>query len=154
MYGADVTVDWEETLYAISTSSTASGVTISAQEAETTGGGSNTITLSGVSSLANIIVKDNGTDVTSSLTGSGTTYTYTLTNVSADHTITLESSTSQGIQSFIKENGNFANVSKTYEKVSGAWVEKTISSVYWKTNGSWNATTSSMSGTTAFKINV
>ena len=36
-----------------------------------------------------VILKDNGTDVTSSLTNSDTTYSYTITNILADHTITI-----------------------------------------------------------------
>lgn len=78
MYGADVTVDWEETLYAISISSSVQGVGISAQDSETTSGGTNVITVTGVSDLSDIKLMDNGTDVTSSLVMSGSNYTYTL----------------------------------------------------------------------------
>jgi hypothetical protein len=90
MYGADVTVDWNETLYAISTSSSVQGVGISAQDDEITSGGTDVITLTGVSSLSNIKLMDNDVDVTSSLVRSGSNYTYTLNDVDADHTITVE----------------------------------------------------------------
>lgn len=93
LYGADVTVDLEYdlTYYAISTSSSVQGVGISAQDSETTSGGTNIITVTGVSNLSDIKLMDNGTDVTSSLVRSGSNYTYTLNNVDADHTITVES---------------------------------------------------------------
>ena len=116
MYGADVTVEWNETLYAISTSSSVQGVVISAQDAEVTSGGTDVITVTGVSDLSDIKLMDNGTDVTSSLVRSGSNYTYTLNNVDADHSITIEASAIPTIPSFVKKNSQYKQVSKAYKK--------------------------------------
>lgn len=150
MYGADVTVDWEETLYTISTSSSVQGVGISAQDSETTSGGTNVITVTGVSDLSDIKLMDNGTDVTSSLVMSGSNYTYTLNNVDSDHTITIEEVPSSVI-SFVKKDSQFKEVTNIYKKGSSSWTEKEITAVLWKVNGTWTETTTPMSGITAFK---
>lgn len=150
MYGADVTVDWEETLYTISTSSSVQGVGISAQDSETTSGGTNVITVTGVSDLSDIKLMDNGTDVTSSLVMSGSNYTYTLNNVDSDHSITIEEVPSSVI-SFVKKNSQFREVTNTYKKGSSSWAEKEITSVLWKVNGTWAEMTTPMSGITTFK---
>ena len=153
MYGADVTVDWEETLYAISTSSSAQGVGISAQDSETTSGGTNVITITGVSDLSDIKLMDNGTDVTSSLVKSGSNYVYTLNNVDADHSIVvMGASSSSSKKSYVKKNSAFVETTNQYVKESNTWVSRTISKIFWKINGSWAETNDSMSGKTAFKI--
>lgn len=153
MYGADVTVDWEETLYAISISSSAQGVGISAQDSETTSGGTNVITVTGVSDLSDIKLIDNGTDVTSSLVKSGSNYTYTLNNVDADHTIVVkDNSSSSSKKSYIKKNNAFVESTNQYVKESNSWINRTTNKIYWKINGSWTDTNDSMSGKTAFKI--
>ena len=155
MYGADVTVDWEETLYAISISSSVQGVGISAQDNETTSGGTNVITVTGVSDLSDIKLMDNGTDVTSSLVMSGSNYTYTLNNVDADHTIVVEdNSSSSSEKSYVKKNNAFVETSNQYVKESNSWINRTISKIFWKINGSWTETNDSMSGKTMFKIDV
>ena len=154
MYGADVTVDWEETLYAISISSSVQGVGISAQDSETTSGGTNVITLTGVSDLSDIKLMDNGTDVTSSLVMSGSNYTYTLNNVDADHTIVVEGASSSSKKSYVKKNNSFVETTNQYVKETNSWVNRTISKIFWKINGSWTETNDSMSGKTAFKIDV
>ena len=153
MYGADVTVDWEETLYAISTSSSVQGAGISAQDSETTGGGTNVITLTGVSNLSGIKLMDNGTDVTSSLVRSGSDYTYTLSGINADHTIAVEENSSSK-KSYVKKNNAFAETTKQYVKETNSWVSREISKVYWKINGSWVETDDPMNGKTSFKIDV
>ena len=43
-----------------------------------------------VANLYEIVVKDNGTDVTSSVTGNNGSYTYTISNVQTAHTVTIE----------------------------------------------------------------
>ena len=155
MYGADVTVDWEETLYAISISSSVQGVGISAQDSETTGGGTNVITVTGVSDLSSIKLMDNNVDVTSSLVVSGSNYTYTLNNVDADHTIVVEdNSSSSSKKSYVKKNNTFVESTNQYVKETNSWVNRTISKIFWKINGSWTETNDSMSGKTAFKIDV
>ena len=155
MYGADVTVDWEETLYAISISSSVQGVGISAQDSETTGGGTNVITVTGVSDLSIIKLMDNNVDVTSSLVVSGSNYTYTLNNVDADHTIVVEdNSSSSSEKSYVKKNNAFVESTNQYVKETNSWLNRTISKIFWKINGSWTETNVSMSGKTAFKIYV
>lgn len=152
MYGADVTVDWEETLYAINISSSVQGVGISAQESETTSGGTNIITVTGVSDLSNIKLMDNGTDVTSSLVKSGSNYVYTLNNVDADHTIVVEGASSLSKKSYVKKNSAFVETTNQYVKESNSWINRVISKIFWKINGNWSETNESMSGNTAFKI--
>jgi len=124
-YGADLTVNytWDETIYSISTSSNVQGVGISATSGETTSGGTNVITLTGVSSLSSIQLMDNGSDVTSSLVAAGSNYTYTLSNVSADHTIVV--SNAQSNKMYTKVNGGWVELQKVYKKVSNSWVEQT-----------------------------
>lgn len=124
-YGADLTVNytWDETIYSVSVSSNVQGVGISATSGETTSGGTNVITLTGVSSLSSIQLMDNGSDVTSSLVAAGSNYTYTLSNVSADHTIVV--SDAQSNKMYTKVNGNWVGLQKVYKKVSNSWVEQT-----------------------------
>lgn len=153
LFGADVTVDLEYdlTYYAISTSSLVQGVGISAQDSETTSGGTNVITVTGVSDLSSIKLMDNNVDVTSSLVMSGSNYTYTLNNVNSDHSITIEESAIPTIPSFVKKNSQYKQAIKAYKKNGSVWEEKSILSVMWKINNSWTSTTNSMSGKTAFK---
>ena len=124
-YGADLTVNysWDETIYSVSVSSNVQGVGISATSGETTSGGTNVITLTGVSSLPSIQLMDNGSDVTSSLVAAGSNYTYTLSNVSADHTIVV--SNAQSNKMYTKVNGGWVELQKVYKKVSNSWVEQT-----------------------------
>ena len=116
--GADITVNysWDETIYAITTSSSVQGVVISAQDAEVTSGGTDVITVTGVSDLSDIKLMDNGTDVTSSLVRSGSNYTYTLNNVDADHSITIEASAIPTIPSFVKKIHNINKLVKRIRK--------------------------------------
>lgn len=120
---------------------------------ETTSGGSYTATITGLSSLSNITIKDNGTDVTSTFTKSGNNYVKTYSNVSEDHVLTIESSSSPTVNGYVKKNSQYKSVSNTYQKSTTAWQGKTISSVMWKINGSWVKTTSTTSGITAMKLN-
>lgn len=154
IYGADVTVDWEETYYSISTSSNVQGVSISSTSGETLEGGSNTITLLNVSDISTIKVMDNGNDITSSFTRSGSNYVYTLTNINADHTIVVEDASSSSKKSYVKKNNTFVETANQYVKESNSWINRTISNIFWKINGSWTETNDSMSGKTAFKIDV
>lgn len=79
---------------------------------------------------AEVIVTDNGTDVTSSLVyeegvdKSGNkvaNYTYKITNITAAHNLVVSASTS----------------AKLYTKVSGAWTELSYRVIYKKISGSW-----------------
>lgn len=133
-YGSDVTVNYsyDTTYYAFNCSSTVAGVGISAQDAEVVSGGTNVITLTGVSSPSSISVKDNNVDVTSSLVRSGSNYTYTLNNVNADHTISVE----VGLPSYA------INVSSTY---AGATITANPVSVQEGSNCLLTLTTSDIS---------
>ena len=46
-----------------------------------------------VANLYEVVIKDNGTDITSSFTGSNGTYKYTITNISANHSVTVTEAT-------------------------------------------------------------
>lgn len=153
-YGIDVTIEYEYTMYEFTCNSSVQGVGISAQDSETTSGGTNVITVTGVSDLSDIKLMDNGTDVTSSLIKSGSNYTYTLNNVDADHTIVVEDNSSSSKKSYVKKNNVFVESTNQYVKESNSWINRTISKIFWKINGSWTETNDSMSGKTAFKIDV
>jgi hypothetical protein len=155
-YGADITVEysWDETFYAFTCNSSVQGVGISAQDSETTSGGTNVITVTGVSDLSDIKLMDNGTDVTSSLVMSGSNYTYTLSDINADHTILVDDNSPSSKKSYVKKNNAFAETTKQYVKETNSWVSKDITNVYWKINGSWIETDDSMSGKTSFKIDI
>ena len=68
--------------------------------------------------------------VTITYNSSVTYYTYTINNVTADHTIVVTQSGS-GPKFYVKINGTWTQVSKIYKKVNGSWVEQTSSN--WST---------------------
>lgn len=55
----------------------------------------------------------------------GVIYVYTLTNVSADHTIVVAASAAAQDTLYIKINGTWTAASAVYKKVNGSWVEQT-----------------------------
>lgn len=55
----------------------------------------------------------------------GVIYTYTLTNITADHTIVVTEAVVAQDAMFIKVNGSWVEVSAVYKKVNGSWVEQT-----------------------------
>lgn len=59
-----------------------------------------------------------------------TYYTYTINNITTDHTIVVSQSSS-GPKFFVKINGTWTQVSKIYKKVNGSWVEQASST--WST---------------------
>lgn len=101
-YGATLTVSYSVTYYSISTTSSVSGITVSMSADEIASGGTTTITITGTLPQG-AIVTDNGIDVTSSITGSGTIHTYTITNIAEDHVIVIKSA---GPTVFLKQNGS------------------------------------------------
>lgn len=149
-YGTDLTVNysWDETFYEFTCNSSVDGVGMTS--GETTSGGSYTATITGISDISAVVIKDNGTDVTNTFTKSGNNYVKTYSNVDSDHSITIEASAIPTIPSFVKKNTQYKQVSKAYKKNGNAWEEKSILSVMWKINNTWTSTTSSMSGKTAF----
>ena len=56
-------------------------------------------------------------------------YVYTITNVTANHTIVV-SAASSATPCYVKADGSWVAVSKAYRKVSGAWVEYDPSEVF------------------------
>ena len=109
--------------YSIASSSNFSGVTISSSAASVYEGESATITVN-VSDLSEVSILDNGTDITSLFSGSNGTYTYTLSNITVNHTIVVnEVSSSQ--PAYIKVNGQYVTIAKIWKKVNNVWVEQT-----------------------------
>ena len=64
-----------------------------------------------------------------------TVYTYTITNISADHVLVVNPASAPSDKIFRKVNGTWVQASKEYVKVSGTWRE--VIKVYKKVNGSW-----------------
>ena len=153
-YGIDVTVEYEYTMYEFTCNSSLTDVGMLPSSGEAMSGDSYTVTITGISDISTVVIKDNGTDVTGTFTKSGNNYVKTYSNVDADHSITIEASAIPTIPSFVKKNSQYKQVSKAYKKNSNVWEEKSIMSVMWKINNTWTSTTSSMSGKTAFKTDV
>ena len=151
VYGSELIVNysWDETFYEFTCNSSVHGVGMTS--GETTSGGSYTATITGISDISAVVIKDNGTDVTNTFTKSGNNYVKTYSNVDSDHSITIEEPAIPTIPSFVKKNSQYKQVSKAYKKNGNAWEEKSILSVMWKINNTWTSTTNSMSGKTAFK---
>lgn len=77
---------------------------------------------------SNRYIRFYGADLTVdySIPGTGGTilyYTYTISNISADHTISLSEAVSQTL--FQKINGNWNSTTKAYKKINILWVEQT-----------------------------
>lgn len=110
----------EAAKYLVTASSKYAGTTISPASSYVYSGQSITLTISGFS--AKNMVKDNGTDVTSSLIQSGSNYLYTISNVSQAHEVVIYYE-----DNFIKVNGTFKQVRKYCKKINGEWTEITSS---------------------------
>ncbi len=54
----------------------------------------------------------------------GYNYTYTLTNITTDHTIVVTDPSPSSTELYLKVNGSWVQASKVYKKVSGSWVEQ------------------------------
>lgn len=135
MYGADVTVDWEETLFEFTCNSSVQGVGMTS--GETTSGGSYTATITGISNISSVVIKDNGVDVTSQFTKSGNNYVRTYSNVVADHAITIEAAATPSKKSYIKMAGAFVESSGFYQKSGNSWTLIEAINVWNKVNGNW-----------------
>ena len=61
-----------------------------------------------------------GADLTITYETDNYTYTYTISNINADHTILV----SEASSNYIKLNDVFTKISKVYKKVSGSWVQQ------------------------------
>jgi hypothetical protein len=62
--------------------------------------------------------------ITWSVTYTVSGYQYTITNVSANHTIVVASSSGGGPKMYLKVNGSWVEASKVYKKVNGSWVQQ------------------------------
>ncbi len=80
-----------------------------------------------------VVLFDNNVDRTSELIRTDTTdkesnpvvvYTYELSDIVTDHTITAGCSSTSTSKIFIKVNGTWSQYSKIYVKIDGAWVEQ------------------------------
>lgn len=71
-----------------------------------------------------------GVSFTVTYTLSGKLYVYTLSNITADHTIVVTAPAQQDIL-YIKVNGSWVAATAVYKKVSGSWVQQSnMSSVF------------------------
>lgn len=118
-YGATLTVKYSyiETLYLISGFSNSQNITITMSNSEVHSGENCTVTISG--NITGATVTDNGIDITSSLSGSGNTHTYTLSNITSDHNIVVSLPSSGG--AYYKTNGQWVPIEDIYIKQNGVW---------------------------------
>lgn len=89
--------------------------------------------MSNVSDISNIIVTDNGNDVTSLFTKSGSNYVYTLSNINADHTIVVEDNASKPM--YVNNNGQMNLVNSIHMKSNGIWKMINLVDFWRKRNG-------------------
>lgn len=81
----------EAPYYTISTANTYASASVSVSPTKVySGSGVNPVVTLTVPNLYEVVVRDGNTDITSSFVGSNGTYTYTLTNINANHTISVE----------------------------------------------------------------
>ena len=135
-YGATFTVEYsyEATFYEISASSSVSGVTVAPASQDVESGKQGSVTISGVSGgTSSIVVMDNGVDVTSTLVQSGTDYICYISNISADHTVTVSAASTMPFR--VKQNGTWVTPRKVFAKSGGTWHE--VRKVLVKDNGTW-----------------
>lgn len=134
LYGAELTIGYtvNETYYELTTGCNSSSVVISPASGEYLAGSDVSISISG--DITGGTVTDNNVDVTSSLSGSGTTHTYTISNIAADHVVYV-SVLQTGQEIFVKQNGSWVEVDKVYVKQNGVWKE--VETLLIKQNGSW-----------------
>ena len=104
-YGADLTIDYTSLVYHnLTITNNSSYASVTNYEQSIPEGGNSTITLN-ITSINDIILFDNGTNVTSSLVNtSGTTYTYTITDIQGDHTVIINDKVSYTITSNLNTN--------------------------------------------------
>lgn len=122
-YGANLTIDYSITYYAITTSSSAQGVTISSSASEVESGNSATITVT-TNNFSNVIVKKDGVDITNQFVSINGTFRYTHSNVNADAVFTVETKSSIDKKLLLKANGLWNEVSKVYKKENNSWIEQ------------------------------
>lgn len=133
-YGATLTVNYSynDVYYTVTTSSSASGVSLSPASQEYLAGDDALVTING--DITNVSIEDNGSDVTSSVVGSGSSHTYTITAINDDHVVSASGGV-QGQTFFYKQNGSWTPVDKFFVKQNGAWKE--VDTISLKQNGDW-----------------
>lgn len=67
--------------------------------------------------------------ITWTVTYTASGYVYTISNVTADHTIVFSSGGAQP-ELYVKLGGNWTEVSKGYVKTNGSWVETPLDSIF------------------------
>lgn len=77
-----------------------------------------------------------GADLTITYQSEGYVYVYTMSNLSADHTIIVTSSSSPGLPIRVKQNGSWVTPTKMFVKQSGTW--RQVTSIKAKSGGSWH----------------
>lgn len=123
IYGATITINYtySGTTYTITSSSSVGGVSVSPTSATVYPGADQDITIT-TGSLDGIAVTDNGNDVTSSLVAGTGVYTYSLTDISANHTILVAEANTDKF--YFKNGSTWVAAKKVYKKISGVWVEQ------------------------------
>ena len=124
-YGAELTIVWSlnYTEYEVTVSNTSTAVTTDPTGTTYVREGENQGILFYTSDISSADIQDNGAAITPSPSGSGT-YSYTITNISADHTVTVSDITPSEVM-YTKSNGSWTTMSKVYKKVNNVWVEQT-----------------------------
>lgn len=100
-WGARLTITYEYNglVYEITTTSNSSGSSFVSYDNEVIAGNDSIISMS-ISNINNVIVLDNGNNVTNDLTNtSGTTYTYTINSIQDDHEIIINDKISHSVTS-------------------------------------------------------
>ena len=123
-YGANLIINYSITYYSISVSSLTQNISIITSEAEVESGGSATVTTN-ASDLNAVIIKDNGTDITSNFTGTSGNFSYVLSSINEDHSFTIEQKAAPSNILYLKGNSQWMAVQKAYKKISGRWIEQT-----------------------------
>lgn len=103
--------------YTLVASSNVQDVTITPASATVRGRESVIFNISG--DISEVVVLDNGIDVTTQLRSNSTGYTYTISSVTSSHTIVVSEPSAES--NYIKVDGVFRKVRGYYKKVNGTW---------------------------------
>ena len=93
LYGCDLTIvySYNEIEYEVTATSDSSTITVSPSSQYITEGGTGVVTFNNVSDITEVKVEDNNINVTNELVNSsGTTYTYTISDIDSDHVFTVK----------------------------------------------------------------
>ena len=76
---------------------------------------------------SNYYIRFYGATLTASYTIAEDVYTYTISNISADHSIVIADKSSESL--YLKVNGQFVKCNKIYKKINNVWTEVTLDSL-------------------------